>query len=73
MQNFVLRIYRTHSTDSDSVSGILENIETGQEQSFQSLSQLQSMLAQSIEAGPQGFPKLVPSESDIRGDTTVID
>ena len=73
MQNFVLRIYRTHSTDSDSVSGILENIETGQEQSFQSLSQLQSMLAQSIEAGPQGFPKLVPNESDIRGDTRVID
>ena len=65
MQNFVLRIYRTHPTDSDSVSGILENIETGQEQSFQSLSQLQSMLAQSIEAVPPGYPKLVPSKSDI--------
>ena len=73
MQNFVLRIYRTHSTDSDAASGIIENIETGQEQSFQSLSQLQSMLAQSIETGPPGFPKLVPGESDIRGDTTVID
>ncbi len=73
MQSFVLRIYRTHPTESDSVSGILEDIESGQEQPFQSLSQLQSMLAQSIETGPQGLPELVSSEPGIRGNMPVID
>jgi hypothetical protein len=73
MQAFVLRIYRKHPTDSDSVSGMLENIETGQEQPFQSLSQLQSMLARSIETGTPGFPDLVHSQSGIPGNIPVID
>lgn len=73
MQTFVLRIYRKHPTDSDSVSGMLENIETGQEQPFQSLSQLQSMLARSIETGTPGFPDLVSSQSGIPGNIPVID
>jgi hypothetical protein len=73
MQNFVLRIYRTDPVDEDSVSGILENIETGQNLAFQSMSQLQSMLAQSIKQGRPGLPGLVSSESDIRGDITLLD
>lgn len=73
MQNFVLRIYRTEPVDEDSVSGILENIETGQNLAFQSMSQLQSMLAQSIKQGRPGLPGLVSSESDIRGDITLLD
>lgn len=73
MQNFVLRIYRTDPVDEDSVSGILENIETGQNLAFQSMSQLQSMLAQSIKQGRPGLPGLVSSKSDIRGDITLLD
>jgi len=49
VQSYIVRVYRRNPIDKGSVSGILEDIETGQEKPFQSLSELQSILLQSID------------------------
>ena len=72
MQNYVLRVYRTHTTDAESVSGIIENIDSGQKESFHSLSELQSMLAHSISKGQLGFPDFAPPELDTNENVAVI-
>ena len=72
MQNYVLRVYRTHPTDAESVSGVIENIDSDQKESFNCLSELQSMLAHSISKGQLGFPDLVPQELDTHENVAVI-
>lgn len=72
MQNYVLRVYRTHPTDAELVSGIIENIDSGQKESFHSLSELQSMLAHSISKGQLGFSNFVPQELDTHDNVAVI-
>jgi hypothetical protein len=51
MQNYVLRLYRTHPTDAELESGIVESIDSGQEESFHSLTELQTLLVRSISKG----------------------
>ena len=63
MQNYVLRVYRTHPTDAESVIGIIEYIDSGHKEPFHSISELQSMLAHSISKGQPGFPGLAPQET----------
>ena len=72
MQNYVLRVYRTHPSDAELVSGVIENVDSGHNESFQSLSELQSMLAHSISKGQLGFPDLVPQELDTNENVAVI-
>jgi hypothetical protein len=48
MQTYVVRVYRSLPEDEASVSGVIEEIESGKKQSFNSLIDLQSKLAQSI-------------------------
>ena len=72
MQNYVLRVYRTHPTDAGAVSGIIENIDSGQKEAFHSVSELQSMLAHSISKGQLGFADLVPQELDTQENVAVI-
>jgi hypothetical protein len=48
MQTYIVRVYRTRPEDEGSVSGMIEDIESGQKQFFNSLIKLQSMLADSI-------------------------
>jgi hypothetical protein len=72
MQTYVLRVHRTHPADAESVSGIIENIDSGHSGSFKSLSELQSMLAHSIIKGQLGFPDFVTQELDTHENVAVI-
>ena len=64
MQNYIVRVYRAHPGDAWSVSGILEDVESGSKTTFHNLHELQSMLADSVMSGKIGFPGLVPDELD---------
>jgi hypothetical protein len=56
MQNYIMCVYRARPEDIGSVSGIIEDIESGQKESFHSINELQTMLAHSIGKGQFGFP-----------------
>ena len=58
MQNYIVRVYRANPGDLDSVSGLIEDIESGQKESFHSFSELQTLLANSIGRGQLAFPDL---------------
>ena len=64
MQTYIVRVYRAHLEDEGSVSGVIEDIESGQKQSFNSFIDLQTKLAHSIGKGQLGFPDLVLLELD---------
>ena len=72
MHTYIVRVYRARPEDEGSVSGIIEDIESGQKQFFKSLIDLQSKLAHSIEEGQLGFPDLVPQELDSHENVAVI-
>ena len=62
MRNFVVRVYRRHPEGKGLVSGIVEDIESGQKEVFQSFDDLQSLLAHSIENGHFDLTDGLPSE-----------
>ena len=72
MQTYIVHVYRACPEDEGSVSGVIEDIESGQKQSFNSFIKLQSMLADSIGKGQLGFPDLVPQELDTHENVAVI-
>ena len=72
MQTYIVRVYRARPEDEGSVSGVIEDIESGQKQFFKSLIDLQSKLAHSIEEGQLGFPDFVPQELDTHENVAVI-
>ena len=72
MQTYIVRVYRTRPEDEGSISEVIEDIESGQKQSFNSFIKLQSMLADSIGKGQLGFPDLVPQELDTHENVAVI-
>jgi hypothetical protein len=43
MQNCILRVYHARPEDEGSVSGVIEDIDSGQKEFFNSLVELQSM------------------------------
>jgi hypothetical protein len=51
MRNFVVRVYRSYPEDKRLVSGVVEDIESGQKVIFHNFDDLQSILACSIEDG----------------------
>ena len=63
MQTYIVRVYRAHPEDEGSVSGMIEDIESGLKQSFNSFIDLQSKLAHSIGKGQLEFPDLAIQES----------
>jgi hypothetical protein len=63
MQTYIVRVYRVRPEDEESVSGMIEDIESGQKQVFNSLIKLQSMLADSIGKGQIEFHDLTIHES----------
>ena len=71
MQTYIVRVYRARP-EGGSISGVIEDIESGQKQSFNSFIDLQSKLAHSIEEGQLGFPDLVPQELDTHENVAVI-
>jgi hypothetical protein len=72
MQNYVLRVYRTHAKYADSISGIIENIDSGHNESFHNLTELQSILAHSIGDRQVGFPYIVSQELETHDNVAVI-
>ena len=71
MQTYIVRVYRARPEEG-SVSGVIEDIESGQKQSFNSFIDLQSKLAHSIGKGQLGLPDLVPQELDTHENVAVI-
>lgn len=73
MQTYIVRVYRARPENAGSVSGIIEDIESGHKQSFHNHTELQTMLADSIGKGQLGFPDFVPQEEvDTHANVAVI-
>ena len=64
MQTYIVRVHRTRPGTIGPVSGILEDIESGQNVTFHSFHELQSLLGDSIAKGQLGFPDFTPQETD---------
>jgi len=62
MRNFVVRVYRRNSETEGLVSGIVEDIETGKKEVFQSFDDLKSLLAYSIKNGHFDLTDGLPPE-----------
>jgi hypothetical protein len=62
MQTYIVRVYRARPGDEESVSGMIEDIETGHKELFNSLINLQSKLAHSIEKGQLELSDLASQE-----------
>ena len=63
MQTYIVRVYRACPEEEGSVSGVIEDIESGQNQNFKSLIDLQSKLAHSIGKGQIELTDLAIQES----------
>ena len=72
MKNYIVRVYRTYPGDLDSVSGIVEEIESGQKDPFRGFNELQLLLARSIGKGQFEFPELADAEKAPREINAVI-
>ncbi len=73
MLNFVVRVYRTQSDDPCSASGIIEDTESGQTESFQSFNELQSILAHSIGTGQHELSYLTSLDLHPHDNVAVIE
>ncbi len=71
MQNFIVRVYRARPEDMESVSGLVEDIESGEKESFHSMDELQAILAHSIGKGQLGLPDLVNPELTTHGNVAL--
>jgi hypothetical protein len=63
MHTYIVRVYRARPEDEGSVSGIIEDVESGQKLFFNSISNLQSKLADSIGKDQLELPDLEIQES----------
>ena len=63
MHTYIVRVYRARPEDTESASGIIEDVESGLKASFHGINELQTMLAHSIGKGQLGLPDLVTQES----------
>jgi hypothetical protein len=64
MQNTIVRVYRACPDDTDSVSGLIEDIESGRKEPFHSLGELQTLLASSIGRGQLELPGMALQETN---------
>ena len=72
MQAYIVHVYRAHPENSGSVSGIIEDIDSGQKESFRSFDELQTMLGDSIGKGQLGFQDFTPQDIDTYDKVAVI-
>ena len=63
MRNYVVRVYRAHPPNLDSVSGVVEDIESGQIESFHSMNELHALLVCSVTRGQLELPNLTTKET----------
>ena len=62
MRNFVVRVYRSYPEDKSLLSGVVEDIESGQKVVFHNFDDLQSLLACSNEDGLFARTDVLPPE-----------
>ena len=62
MKNYIVRIYRAPPSCLDSVTGIVEDIESGQIDPFHNFNELQALLNASIRTGQYGLSCNSPAE-----------
>jgi len=72
MQNYIVRVYRTRPDDVDSVSGFVEDIESGHKEPFHSINELQILLAHTIGRGQSELPGMAAREEISHGNITVV-
>ncbi len=72
MQNYIVRVYRAHPDNVDSVSGFIEDSESGQKEPFHSINELQTLLAHSIGRGQLELPELVDQKAITSDKVAVI-
>ena len=72
MQTYIVRVYRAHPADGGSVSGVIEGIESGQEESFHGIDELQSLLARSILEGQIEIPNIATQEESAYENVAVV-
>jgi len=71
MKNYIVRVYRAHPSYLDSISGVVEDIESGQIESFHSLDQLQTLLVHSVRRGQLELPNITTKE-EITGENLAV-
>ena len=72
MQTYIVRVYRAVPADDGSVSGVIEDIESGQQESFHGINDLQSLLTQTVMEGQFEIPDLVTQEADAYDKVVVL-
>lgn len=71
MQTYVVHVYRDRPEDKETISGVIEDIESGQKEYFNSFISLQSKLVHSIGRGQLELTGLV-SEGVTAFDTVAM-
>ena len=66
MQTYIVRALRARPRMLGPVSGIVEDIDSGQTEAFHNFNELQAMLGHSIAIGQLGFPDFKTQEFDSR-------
>jgi hypothetical protein len=64
MQTYIVRVQRARPGTIGPVSGIVEDIESGQKEVFQNFDELQTMLGHSIARGQLGFSDFTTQQFD---------
>jgi hypothetical protein len=72
MQNYIVRVYRANAGNSESISGLIEDIESGHKEPFHGINELQALLAKSIVRGQLEFSSLSPAEAKIDDNIAVV-
>ena len=72
MQNYIVCITRTCPEDAGSVSGAIEDAESGQKETFQSFSELKTLLADFIGKGQLEFSDLASQVIDTHKNVAFI-
>ena len=72
MQTYIVRVHRAPPGTIGLVSGILEDIESGEKHAFRNFNELQTMLGHSIAKGQLGFPDFTLQELDTLDKVAVI-
>lgn len=72
MKNYIVRVYRARPDNLDSVSGIIEDSESGQKESFHNIKELQTLLAHSIGRGQFELPELADQKAVMNDKVAVI-
>ena len=72
MHTYIVRVYRANPVDDGSVSGVIEDIESGQQKSFHGINDLQSLLTQTVTEGQFEIRDLVTQEADAYDKVVVI-